>query len=132
MKWALFAVALYLLLSLFAPPRYVFAQDAKLQTSDGRTIAESIMSNLRLLRLQITQLESESALLSGSLQTLDQQLRNSERLVSVLGQLVDDQLALYRKSLNKWRLLLFGLIGLLVIYNALKIYLRLALKIRIW
>ena len=124
------AAAFALLFFLFVP--FLPRADAPPRQAEGQTLAASIILNLQALKLQITQLESESESWNERLRMLEQQLENSGRLASVLGMLADDQASLYRKSLNRWKLCLFGLIGLLTAYNILKIFLRLKFKKRIW
>ena len=117
-----------LLVSLFLLSSFLSAQDAAPSLSEGRTIAVSIISDLNQLMQEITLLKNESEHWSDRLETLETKLSNSERLVNVLGMLVDDQQTLYKASLRKWKLLFYGLIGLLLVYNILKAFLRLKFK----
>jgi len=122
-----------------------FSQDAE-QLGMGAKLAGQIISNLQALKQLTMQSENESITLSENSTKLEAQIDSSldsskeqdqrfvrlTNLVQQLGYLVDDQQHLYKKSLNKWQLWFFGLIGLLVAYNTLKVFLKLKFKIHLW
>jgi len=136
MKWVLIAVVLSLC-AVFAPLYYVFGQDAPQQ--NPLILSQSIILNLQQLRQLNTQLMNESQTskerserAEALMMKQDQKLATSENLVKQLSMLVDDQMILYRKHLNRLRLYIGGLVGLIAVYNILKAFLRFKFKIKIW
>ena len=134
--WVLFAIVLYFI-SVFAPLYWVFGQDA--QQLNPLSLSQSIMSNLQQLKQLNTQLMSESQAskerserAEALMMMQDQKLAISENLVRQLSMLVDDQMILYKIRLNRLRLYIGGLLGLIAVYNALKAFLKFKFKIRIW
>jgi len=135
MKWGNYIGAIIIIVFcftvLFCGAVSVFSQDAGQQLNTGQSLATAIISSLKVLEQQIMQSGNESENLSDKLPQLEQQLERSENLAKQLGNLVDDQQTMYKVSLRKWKLSFFGLIGLLVVYNLLKAYLR-TKGIRLW